>query len=136
MILTIIWIKTSRHYRKLVTGVNKKDLQSVLDKLLVQADQFDANLDKLTEKQIKAETQALGHLQKVGFVRFNPFTDTGGDQSFCWAVVDGQGNGIVISSLHSREQTRIYAKRIVAGKTDGVELSREEEEALKRAQQA
>lgn len=73
------------------------------------------------------------HLQKMGFVRFNPFNDTGGDQSFCLAILDGHDTGIVISSLHSREQTRIYAKRIVAGKTEGVELSREEAEALNRA---
>jgi hypothetical protein len=77
--------------------------------------------------------ETKSHLQKMGFVRFNPFNDTGGDQSFCLAILDGHDHGIVISSLHSREQTRIYAKQIVAGKPQGVELSREEAEAVTRA---
>lgn len=85
------------------------------------------------KKPIEAGDATKSHLQKMGFVRFNPFNDTGGDQSFCLAILDGHDTGIVISSLHSREQTRIYAKRIVAGKTEGVELSREEAEALNRA---
>lgn len=85
------------------------------------------------KKPTEAGDAAKSHLQKMGFVRFNPFNDTGGDQSFCLAILDGHDTGIVISSLHSREQTRIYAKRIVAGKTEGVELSREEAEALNRA---
>lgn len=85
------------------------------------------------KKPTEAGDATKSHLQKMGFVRFNPFNDTGGDQSFCLAILDGHDTGIVISSLHSREQTRIYAKRIVAGKTEGVELSREEAEALNRA---
>lgn len=89
---------------------------------------------KRGKKQPAEAADATGsHLQKMGFVRFNPFNDTGGDQSFCLAILNGHDTGIVISSLHSREQTRIYAKRIVAGKTEGVELSREEAEALNRA---
>ena len=82
---------------------------------------------------MEVDDATKSHLQKMGFVRFNPFNDTGGDQSFCLAILNGHDTGIVISSLHSREQTRIYAKRIVAGKTEGVELSREEAEALNRA---
>ena len=85
------------------------------------------------KKPVEVGDETKSHLQKMGFVRFNPFNDTGGDQSFCLAILNGHDTGIVISSLHSREQTRIYAKRIVAGKTEGVELSREEAEALNRA---
>lgn len=85
------------------------------------------------KKPVEVGDATKSHLQKMGFVRFNPFNDTGGDQSFCLAILNGHDTGIVISSLHSREQTRIYAKRIVAGKTEGVELSREEAEALNRA---
>ena len=88
---------------------------------------------KRDKKPAEAGDETKSHLQKLGFVRFNPFNDTGGDQSFCLAILNGHDTGIVISSLHSREQTRIYAKRIVAGKTEGVELSREEAEALNRA---
>ena len=136
VVLTILWLRTAGHYRRLTAGVDKGDLKTVLENLLNQAVKTDKAVADLVKQQLNLKEQAVEHLQKVGFVRFNPFTDTGGDQSFCLAMLDGQGNGVVISSLHSREQTRIYAKRIVAGKTEAVELSREEAEALKRAKEA
>jgi hypothetical protein len=72
-------------------------------------------------------------LQKVGFVRFNPFSDTGGDQSFCLSVLDDEDSGIVLSSLHSRGQTRVYAKAVKKGKGKDFELSKEELETIKKA---
>ena len=50
--------------------------------------------------------------QRVGLVRFNPFEDTGGNQSFALALLDAEGNGWVLSSLHARTGTRVYAKPI------------------------
>ncbi|PJC28376.1 hypothetical protein CO054_00495 [Candidatus Shapirobacteria bacterium CG_4_9_14_0_2_um_filter_39_11] len=82
--------------------------------------------------------QDLGELKtpgqlKIGLVRFNPFPGTGGDQSFCLSILDGEGSGLVISSLHSRETTRIYAKPVKKGKAAGYELSTEEKQAIKNA---
>ena len=89
-------------------------------------------------KKGKSNTEVIeetkSHLQKMGFVRFNPFNDTGGDQSFCLAILDGNNNGIVISSLHNRDQTRIYAKRITKGRIEGAEFSKEEKRAFEDAQ--
>jgi Protein of unknown function (DUF4446) len=65
-------------------------------------------------------------------LRFNPFSDTGGEQSFIISLLDGGGNGILLTSLHGRGVTRIYAKRVTAGKTDQ-ELSSEEKKALSQA---
>lgn len=89
-------------------------------------------------RQIKEALEALGlagrkHLQKVGIVRFNPFSDSGGDQSFSLALIDGQNSGFVISSLHSRQETRMYLKPVVNGKGKEFPLSREEEQAIKIA---
>ena len=58
-------------------------------------------------------------IQRVGLVRFNPFEDTGGNQSFALALTDATGNGFVVSSLHSRTGTRVYAKAITGGRSDG-----------------
>ncbi len=71
-------------------------------------------------------------LQRVGVVRFNPFGDTGGDQSFVVALLDRLGNGVVISSLHGRAGTRFYAKSLKNGHSSH-SLSDEEEEAVKSA---
>ena len=70
--------------------------------------------------------------QRVGLVRFNPFEDTGGNQSFALALLDADGNGWVLSSLHARTGTRIYAKAIHGGRSDGA-LSEEETTAIKQA---
>ena len=80
------------------------------------------NLDKITQKTI----------QKVGVIRFNPFKETGGDQSFAIALLDAENNGLIISSLFTREGTRVYTKPIESGESK-YPLSKEEIEALKKA---
>ena len=69
------------------------------------------------------------HIQKVGLVKFNPFKEAGGNNSFSLALLDGKKNGIIITSLHTRERTRLYAKDILNGKAK-IELSKEEQDAL------
>jgi hypothetical protein len=71
-------------------------------------------------------------VQRVGLVRFNPFDDTGGDQSFALALLDAGGDGVVVSSLHSRSGTRFYAKPVKAGRTTHA-LTTEEQQALEQA---
>jgi hypothetical protein len=86
---------------------------------------------------VEGQTAALAAtlpqaIQRVGLVRFNPFDDTGGDQSFALALLDGRGDGVVISSLHSRSGTRFYAKPVKAGRTTHA-LATEEAQALAQA---
>jgi hypothetical protein len=68
-------------------------------------------------------------IQKVGLVKFNPFSESGGDHSFSLALLDGNKNGIIITSLHARERTRLYIKEILSGKSK-IDLSKEEQKAL------
>jgi hypothetical protein len=75
---------------------------------------------------------ATSSIQKVGVVRFNPFSDVGGNQSFVIALLDSKNSGLVISSLHGREGTRVYAKPVSAGKSEH-HLSTEEIQAIKKA---
>ena len=73
------------------------------------------------------------HIQKVGLLRFNPFKDTGGDQSFILSLVDNNDTGVIISGLYSRSGVRWYAKKVAGGKGVEHELSEEERKALKEA---
>lgn len=73
------------------------------------------------------------HIQKVGLVRFNPFKDTGGDQSFILSLVDKNDTGVIISGLYSRSGLRWYAKKVDSGKGVEHELSDDEKKALKAA---
>lgn len=76
--------------------------------------------------------EGLGHLQKVYLLRYNPYGDTGGDMSFSIACLDGKGDGFVLTSLHTRSGTRIYAKEVVSGKSE-LKLSKEETQVLNQA---
>ena len=84
-------------------------------------------LPDLTDKQIEfargkaLEAQGRKAVQRVGLVRFNPFEDTGSNQSFALALLDGHGDGFIVSSLHSRNGTRIYAKSIARGAAEAGE---------------
>ena len=132
--LTILLVQTNIHYRRLTKNASKKDLKTILDELLARTDLNQKQWQTLTEKLKKMDSQSLSFIQKVGFVRFNPFNQTGGDQSFCLALLDANNNGFVLSSLHSRDHTRFYAKVIKKGISEGHELSKEERQAVNHAQ--
>jgi hypothetical protein len=78
------------------------------------------------------ESGATGALQSVGFVRFNAFPDVGSELSYALAVVDGRGDGFVVSSIYSREEVRTYAKAVKGFAADK-EVSSEERQALEIA---
>jgi hypothetical protein len=71
-------------------------------------------------------------LKKVGIVRYNAFDDVGGEQSFAVALLDSDANGVVISGLYGRQDSRVYAKAIYKGQGERP-LSDEEQQALGKA---
>ena len=103
-------------------------LDAHLDKVYAVA----RELDELAARAAVQEAVGRRSIQRVGLVRFNPFEDTGGNQSFAIALLDGVGSGVVVSSLHSRTGTRVYAKAVNDGRAEGA-LSEEETDALRRA---
>lgn len=70
--------------------------------------------------------------QKIGVIRYNPFKDAGGDQSFSIAFLDAKNDGVVITSLYSKEGNRVFAKPIKDGQSKYL-LSGEEREAITKA---
>ncbi len=95
-------------------------------------DSLGRELTGLGEQLRRVENEGRRAVARVGVVRFNPFEDTGGNQSFALALLDARNDGVVISSLHSRQQTRVYLKSIAGGRAEAA-LSDEESEALRRA---
>jgi len=136
IILSALYIRSQQRFRNLTKGISKKDLRTLLEQIKKD--------NKLTNNQITAVNKVLSqtkedlkvHFQSIGFIRYNPFSDTGGDQSFCLSVLNRHGDGFVLSSLHSRDQTRTYAKKIKAGKSPGYTLSKEERAVIKEALKA
>ncbi|OGL52297.1 hypothetical protein A3K55_00595 [Candidatus Shapirobacteria bacterium RBG_13_44_7] len=69
---------------------------------------------------------------KIHLDRFNPFNDLGSDQSFILCLLDNHNTGVIITSLHSRHATRVYAKPITNGQSNGTQLSPEESKTLQK----
>lgn len=122
--------RAARQGRLPSTGVDHLD--RLLNDELRRVDGLAGELAEQAARLHVTEQQARRAVQKVGIVRFNPFEDTGSNQSFALALLDSQADGLVISSLHSRQVTRIYLKQITSGRSE-TPLSDEEEEALRRA---
>lgn len=141
LVIVIIWLTilsgvvliVRNHYKRLVEVGGKRDLEAILEKILDRLEEDRIVLDKINKTIERIEREGEVHIQKVGLVRFNPFPDMGGDQSFVLALLDKNNNGAVISSLHARTTTRWYAKTVVNGKGKDIELSKEEEKVIKEA---
>lgn len=109
-----------------------KDLGEVLGNLIKKLEGQETDLKKIFEEISRLNQISERSFQKIGVVRFNPFKDVGGDQSFSIALLDLNNNGFVITSLYGREGNRIYAKPINNGKSE-YSLSEEEIEAIEKA---
>ncbi len=133
LILSFVFWQLYAHYANLVKGSNNRSLKSILDVLLKEVEVSQKDIAILKERCDTIEKDGLLHIQKIGLLRFNPFNDTGGDQSFILSLVDGRNTGVVISGLYSRSGTRWYAKRVVEGKGTEHDLSDDEKKAIKEA---
>jgi uncharacterized protein DUF4446 len=116
----------------LTRGGDGASLEAVLGTHLERVEAVARELDEVVARQAVLEGTQRHAFQRVGLVRFNPFEETGGNQSFALALLDGGGDGWVLSSLHARSGTRVYAKAVKAGRSDAA-LSDEETAALAQA---
>jgi len=130
LMLTIAYTKQQSLFKLMTVGIHKKDLKTLLEsinnKLDVQREEIDAIHKEFASHQEKTKK----HLQKYSLVRFNPFGDTGGDQSFTMSLLNAEGEGFVVTSLHSRDVTRVYAKEVRQKNGKTSTLSKEETEAI------
>lgn len=113
-------------------GKKAENLEEVIMEIFKKQKNTEDKVHKALNKIKELDKVALHSVQKVGIVRFNPFSDIGSNQSFVVALLDQKDDGVVISSLHAKEGTRIYAKPIKNGESK-YPLSKEEEEAIRKA---
>jgi hypothetical protein len=132
--LTFLVWKAYDHYTSLTRGTDRKTLPAILENVIRETTGTKKTLADLMRRYDTIEKDSRYHIQKIGLLRFNPFKDTGGDQSFILTFVDANDTGVIISGLYSRSGTRWYAKKIVKGKGADHELSDDEKKALKLAQ--
>lgn len=122
-----------RAYRALVgDGAGGGSLADVLERHVGRVEEVRGRLGQLEEMNARLTERAATSIQHIGLVRFNPFDDTGSNQSFAIALLDDRRDGIVISSLHGRSNTRVFAKPVEGGASSHT-LSDEETQAIRIA---
>ena len=133
----VAWLQRSeallrRRLRRVLPQGESSGIDEILDRQLKRIDSLTERIDALNKLHRELESLSQRTIQKVAVIRYNPFSDTGGDQSFAIALLDSLGNGVVLSSLHSRTDTRVFAKAVQSGRSK-YQLSDEEQDAIKKA---
>ncbi len=102
--------RLTRQYRHLMAGTTGGNLETLLHDHVSRVRETADRVETIERLAQQLQAASRFSLQHLGVVRYNPFHDTGSDQSFAIALADAYGNGLVLSSLHARDVTRVYAK--------------------------
>ena len=133
ILLGIFWIiSTEKRLKRFFLGKKAKDLEDtiiLLEEEIAKLKKFKENTER---ELVTINTKLKKAIRGVETVRFNPFPDQGSNQSFAIGMLSEEGNGVVMSSLYSRERMSIFAKPIRNGKSE-YDLTAEEKEALSKA---
>ncbi len=89
-------------------------------------------VEQLDDRLTVAEQRLDGAIAHCGLIRYDAYNEMSGRQSTTIALLDSRNSGVVLSSIHHRDQARLYAKQISEGNAE-LRLSPEEEEALQLA---
>ncbi len=116
----------------LTRGADGQSLEAVIGAHLETVDAVARELDSVAARTALVEASGRRAFQRLGLVRYNPFEETGGNQSFVLALLDANDDGFILTSLHTRSGTRVYARALSAGRSESA-LSGEETEALELA---
>jgi hypothetical protein len=137
LVITVLWIiKLEMRISKLLRGKGAKTIEESLINIQKEISDLQ-NFEKGTKSYlIGAEKRLRRSVQAVKTLRFNPFkgTGAGGNQSFASAFVNEEGDGIVISSLYSRDRVSVFAKGLSDFNSE-YELSEEEKKVVKDAEE-
>jgi hypothetical protein len=135
-VATLQWSMTQlrRRLRAVFGSSGEQGLDEVLEGMVKRLAHTDERIAAMNRVQEDLEgLLRRGTIRNIGVVRFNPFPDAGGDQSFAIALLDSEGSGVVLSSLHARTDTRVFAKPVEGGRSR-YPLSDEEQDAIRKAQ--
>jgi hypothetical protein len=121
--------KVRRSYALLRGEGEEKDIFAAFSRVIKRVQSIEQRVDHVTATQQEESLLRKGAMQRFGLVRYDAFDDMGGRLSFSAALLDDNGDGVIISSINGRTETRTYAK-LVRGLTSENNLSDEEREAI------
>jgi hypothetical protein len=141
LVLALVWNiflhlglkKIQATNREFFKGEKVKNMEEIILDQAKNLKVLDKDIQELYTISNEINNLALRGIHKISAIRFNPFKDVGGNQSFSIALLNGKNNGITITALYTKEGTRVYSKAITGGESIGFPLTEEEREAIKTA---
>ncbi len=137
-LVLLIWIITiESRFRKILGRTGKNTLIDALDKIHQEMRERKQFEKEMLEYLKTVEKRVRRSIQSIETIRFNPFkgTGSGGNQSFSTAFLNEDGNGVVFSSLYSRDRVSLFSKPVKKNQSE-FELTGEERQILKKAQES
>lgn len=131
-VLTFFVLQLRTFFTTLSKDLQVENITTLLAQIFQKQKENSQAIDDFSKQITYYGKKEQAHMQKYGFVRFNPFGDMGGDHSFCLTLLDGKHTGFVLTGLHTRDRTRVYVKYIKRGKSE-YDLSKEEKKSLELA---
>lgn len=132
IVLAFFVFRANSKIEKLLQGKDSKSLEDTFNYILEEVKRMNQNQD-ITERTLKNFNARIKRsISGFKTIRFNPFPESGGNQSFAIALLNEEGDGVVISSLYTREKTSVFAKPIKNRQSE-FELTTEEKKALDEA---
>lgn len=107
--------RQTKMLRQFFSGPRGEDLEALLERTLTQSRQAMENSELALQRATVEAARNQGGIQKFALLRYNAFEDVTGEQSFSIALLDGNGNGMVITSILGRQNSRCFGKAIVGG---------------------
>ena len=115
-IITIVLLRAvnqlERKYRKMMRGINNKNLEEVINSNLDNIDKAVSNSEEALQQCTKIAEDLKGCVNKVAIMRYKAFEDVGSDLSFSIAILDSYNDGVIMTGIYSRQDSRTYAKPI------------------------
>ncbi|MCM2339250.1 MAG: DUF4446 family protein [Burkholderiales bacterium] len=133
ILIGAIWIiRTEKRLKRFFAGKKGKDLEENIILLEKNIANLESAKTKIEKELIEVNNKLKKSIRGMETIRFNPFPDQGSNQSFAVGMLNEDGDGVVFSSLYSRERMSVFAKPIKNGKSE-YELTAEEKEVLSKA---
>jgi hypothetical protein len=138
VLLLVIWLwRLELRIKRLLKGKNAQSLEDSMVSLMGEIKDFKQFTRDMEEYLTTVEKRLKKSVQGVQTVRYNPFkgTGSGGNQSFSTAFINEKGDGVVLTSMYTRDRISMFAKPLKNFVSE-FELSEEERESIEKSKQS
>ncbi len=137
MLITVLMLRRRLQrfetaYLALQTFLSGKNLDEMLEQYVTKVQSLEKRLSAADARLERTETAVQRSIDRTELLRYNAFENMGSDLSFALAILNQEGDGVILSSIHSREESRVYAKPLIKGESS-YNLSKEEQETITKA---